>query len=199
MSMAAIALSAGLLGGRSPQVTLGTLGVLLAQFVRVLLLGGPLEEELGWRGFALPRLQARLPALDASILLGIVWGAWHIPLYFVPGTGQSETLAGGADPGFTIGGFVFWTTGLSVLFTWLFNQSSGSLLVAMLLHTSVDIGALLPSAVGSGGASSYLYVLITWIAAIAVTLRLGRKSLATAGRQVVSEPVEQRGRRDPGS
>jgi membrane protease YdiL (CAAX protease family) len=61
--------------------------------LRVLLVGGPLEQELGGRGFALPRLQARLRALDASIVLGIVWGAWHIPLYFVPGTGQSETMA----------------------------------------------------------------------------------------------------------
>ena len=189
MSALAIALGAGIFGSRAPHLGSGVLAALLAQFVRVFFLGGPLEEELGWRAFALPRLQVGLPALDASVLLGLVWGLWHIPLYFVPGTGQFETLAGGADTAFTIGGFVFWTVALSVLFAWLFNQSSGSLLVAMLLHTSVDVGALLPSLVGSGGVSSYLYVLITWITAIAVTLRFGRRTLATVGRQIVGGRV----------
>jgi len=51
-----------------------------------------MQEELGWRGFALPRRQQHRNAFDASILLGLAWGLWHLPLYFVLGTGQSEML-----------------------------------------------------------------------------------------------------------
>ena len=178
MIAVAIAVAVAFLGSPSPTLTLGVVGVLLVEFVRVLFLGGPLEEELGWRGFALPRLQGRLAALEASILLGVIWGLWHIPLYFVPGTGQFETIAAGTDPAFAIGGFIGWTIGLSVLFTWLFNQTRASLLVVMLFHAAVNLGAFLPSAVGSAGAASLLYVVVTWLVAAVVAIRFGRRTLA---------------------
>ena len=93
MIAVAIAVSVGAFGAPVPVITAGVLGVLVIEFVRIVFLGGPLEEELGWRGFALPRLQARRSAFSASVLLGIIWGVWHIPLYFVSGTGQEETAA----------------------------------------------------------------------------------------------------------
>ena len=145
--------------------------MVLAEFVRVLFLGGPVGEELGWRGFALPRLQQHRNALDASILLGLIWGLWHLPLYFVLGTGQSELLRAGTSPVFAIGGFIGWTIGLSVLFTWLFNQTGGSLIVVILFHASVNLAAFLPTAVGSGGPASLLNVVITWLVAIGVVVR----------------------------
>ena len=172
MMVVAIAVSVALLGAPTPQLTGGLVGVLLVEFVRILFLGGPLVEELGWRGFALPRLQQRRTALTSSVLLGLVWGLWHIPLYFVPGTGQYELLRNGTSPAFAIGGFVGWTIGLSVLFTWLFNQTRGSLIVVILFHTAVNLAAFLPAAVGSGGAASLLNVLLTWIAAIVVLTAL---------------------------
>jgi membrane protease YdiL (CAAX protease family) len=147
--------------------------------VRALFLGGPMGEELGWRGFALPRLQRQTNAFDASILLGLIWGLWHLPLYFVSGTGQSEMLADGTSPAFAIGGFIGWTIGLSVLFTWLFNQTGGSLIVVILFHAAVNVAAFLPSAFGSGGPTSLLNVLITWIVAIGVVVRFGRARLAS--------------------
>ena len=105
MMAAAIAVSVAVFGAPRPAVTFSVAGVVLAEFVRVLFLGGPVEEELGWRGFALPRLQQHRNALDASILLGLIWGFWHLPLYFVLGTGQSEMLRAGTSPAFAIGGF----------------------------------------------------------------------------------------------
>jgi hypothetical protein len=147
----------------------------------VLLLGGPLEEELGWRGFALPRLQARRSAFSASVLLGAIWGIWHIPLYYVSGTGQHET-AGAAGTAFAIGAFVVWTIGLSILFTWLFNQTRGSLIVVMLFHAAVNLGAFVPGAVGSTGAASFLYALVTWIVALVVAARFGHENLAARPR-----------------
>jgi hypothetical protein len=132
--------------------------------------------------------------LAASILLGLVWGLWHIPLYFVSGTGQFEMLRAGTSPAFAIGGFVGWTIGLSVLFTWLFNQTGGSLIVVILFHAAVNLAAFLPSALGSVGAASLLNVLVTWIVAILVgrSFRAGAPGLfapATCGDRAVSAGI----------
>ena len=186
MMAAAIAVSVAAFGAPRPAVTVGVAGVVLAEFVRVLFLGGPVGEELGWRGFALPRLQQHRNALDASILLGLVWGLWHLPLYFVLGTGQSELLRAGTSPAFAIGGFIGWTIGLSVLFTWLFNQTGGSLIVVILFHAAVNLAAFLPTAVGSGGPASLLNVVITWLVAIGVVVRCGRARLASPPRVEVA-------------
>ena len=180
MMAVAIAGSVAVFETPGPRITVSVGAVLLIEFARVLFLGGPLGEELGWRGFALPRLQQHRTALDASVLLGLVWGLWHIPLYFVPGTGQFETLRAGMSPAFAIGGFIGWTIGLSILFTWLFNQTGGSLIVVILFHTAVNLAAFLPSALGSAGAASLLNVIITWTVAVLVAIRFGRASLASA-------------------
>ena len=180
MILVAIAVSVLALGAPTPVITIALVGVLAWEFVRILFLGGPLGEELGWRGFALPRLQARHTAYRASLLLGLIWGLWHIPLYFVPGTGQFETVSGGTDPAFAIGAFVVWTIGLSILFTWLFNETRGSLIVVILFHTSINLGAFVPAAVGSTGAASFLYAIVTWIVALIIVSRYGRTTLASA-------------------
>jgi uncharacterized protein len=187
MMAIAIAASVGLLGAPTPNLSGSVLVVLLVEFVRILFLGGPLGEELGWRGFALPRLQQHRTALTSSVLVGVIWGLWHIPLYFVSGTGQHELLRTGTSPAFAIGGFVGWTIGLSVLFTWLFNQTRGSLIVVILFHAAVNLAAFLPTAVGSAGAASLLNVLLTWIAAIVVVVCFGRTRLASTPRG--SEPA----------
>ena len=182
MMVGAIAVSGAAFGALRPAVSFSLAGVVLAEFVRVLFLGGPVEEELGWRGFALPRLQQHRNALDASILLGLVWGLWHLPLYFVLGTGQSEMLTAGTSSAFAIGGFLGWTIGLSVLFTWLFNQTGGSLIIVILFHAAVNRAAFLPTAVGSGGTASLLNVLLTWVVAIGVVVRFGRARLVSPPR-----------------
>lgn len=182
MMVAAIAVAVAAFGAPNPVVTFSLAGVVLTEFVRVLFLGGPVGEELGWRGFALPRLQQHRKALDASVLLGLVWGLWHLPLYFVLGTGQSEILSAGTSPAFAIGGFLGWTIGLSVLFTWLFNQTRGSLIIVVLFHAAVNLAAFLPTAVGSGGVAPLLSVIITWLVAIGVVVSCGRGRLASLPR-----------------
>lgn len=179
MALVAIQAAIILFGSPSPTISAGVVGLLVAEFVRIAFLGGPLGEELGWRGFALPRLQLQRTAFDASVVLGVIWGLWHVPLYFVPGTGQFETVSGGMSTAFAIGAFVVWTVGLSILFTWLFNETKGSLLVLILFHASVNLGAFLPSAVGSTGGVSLLYALVTCLVAITVVLRFGRATLAS--------------------
>ncbi|HMN28121.1 MAG TPA: CPBP family intramembrane metalloprotease, partial [Caldilineaceae bacterium] len=74
-------------------------------------------EEFGWRGFALPRLQARYNALVASLIVGVLWGLWHLPLYFVEGTSQYEwRMAGGLIPTFL--GYTAFVTAWSIQYTW---------------------------------------------------------------------------------
>ena len=180
MVAVAIVIAVVLTGTVAPTFSAALAGIVAVEFVRILIFGGPLGEEIGWRGFALPRLQATRTAFDASVVLGVIWGLWHIPLYFVPDTGQFETLRAGTDPAFGIGGFVGWTIGLSVLFTWLFNQTRGSLLVVMLFHAAVNLAVFLPAQLGSTGLVSLLNVAVTWIVALIVTARFGRATLAAS-------------------
>ncbi|WP_293306123.1 type II CAAX endopeptidase family protein [Mycolicibacterium sp.] len=94
---------------------------------------GPLFEESGWRGFALPRMQHRFGPLRASLLLGLLWAGWHFFLY-APAWFSADAVTGAVDAAI----FVCFTTAISVVFTWLSNNTRASLLLVMLLHGSVN-------------------------------------------------------------
>jgi membrane protease YdiL (CAAX protease family) len=100
-------------------------GLLLNQ-----LLLGPLGEELGWRGFALPRLLQRYTPLAASLILGAIWGVWHLPAFFVSGLPQS---------GLSIPMFLFGALCMAVLATWIFHHTSGSVLSVVLFHYMANV------------------------------------------------------------
>jgi membrane protease YdiL (CAAX protease family) len=105
-------------------------------YIIIFFVGGALFEEPGWRGFALPRLQQRFGALLGTILLGALWAFWHLPVYLVPGyNGAGTSFAGIIIPfvEFVISGMA-----IAVIFTWVFNNTRGSLLLVMLLHASLD-------------------------------------------------------------
>jgi len=93
----------------------------------LLLILGPLSEEIGWRGYALDRLQTRWNALTSSLIIGLVWGLWHLPLFMIVGTSQHEL-------GVPFIGFLIKLTSSSVLYTWLYNNTKQSLWSAILLH-----------------------------------------------------------------
>lgn len=104
------------------------------------LFSGPLAEEAGWRGFALPRLQARHGALTSSLILGVLWAAWHIPLY---------VEGGQAAPGISLPIFFVIVLVLSTLFTWLYNNTGGSLVVTVVAHFSFNLtGAFIIGTLG---------------------------------------------------
>ncbi len=122
----------------------------LMLYLLFLVAEGPLGEEPGWRGFALPRLQQRFGSLVGTLLLGALWGLWHLPLFFIPGTDQyAISIIGTGFIGHLVplGVFVAWTIALTVIFTWVFNNARGSLLLTMLLHASINTapGVLLPA------------------------------------------------------
>lgn len=91
----------------------------------------PLLEELGWRGYALDRLQLRWSALGASVILGVVWAVWHLPLFFIEGSYQHDTVG--------FGTLEFWLfmvgiVPVSVAFTWVYNNTERSILAVILMH-----------------------------------------------------------------
>ncbi len=98
---------------------------------------GPCLEELGWRGYALPQLQQRYSALSSALIVGVVWCLWHFPLFFVPGL----ALPGGETvltAPITIVWTVLGTVGASIIFAWVYNNTHGSLLLAVLFHASLN-------------------------------------------------------------
>jgi membrane protease YdiL (CAAX protease family) len=92
-----------------------------------------ISEEFGWRGFLLPRLQTHHNALVSSLIVGVAWATWHVPLFFIKGTSQYEQgLQGGLLP--AILAYAAFVIAQSVQFTWLFNNTRGSVLLAAVFH-----------------------------------------------------------------
>jgi membrane protease YdiL (CAAX protease family) len=116
------------------------------KFPLVLAVGGPLFEEPGWRGFALTRLQAKWGPLAGTLILGFLWAAWHYPQYLMPGWAAQ-------NGGFNVRAVAVFTVSvmlLTIVMSWVFNNTRGSLLIAILLHASINtfsiyIGPMFPA------------------------------------------------------
>jgi uncharacterized protein len=116
--------------GFQPDTTLLSQPLLiLPTFLIMFFLGGSLQEEFGWRGFALPRLLEKWNPAAASIILGAVWGLWHLPLFHIAGASQSFMR-------FEV--FLALTIAFSFLFTWLYLKTKNNLFTALLLHTAIN-------------------------------------------------------------
>jgi len=109
-------------------------GLLVAGLIvlQITILGGPLGEEFGWRGYARPVMAQRLGWRAASIALGAVWGLWHLPLFWMPGMAQANL---------PIGLFMAGSVGLSVVFARLAMNTGFSVLPAILLHAAINAGS----------------------------------------------------------
>ncbi len=117
------------------------LALLPVLYLYIVTLGGPLFEEPGWRGFALPRLQRRWAPLAAAVVLGVLWAAWH-------GTNYLEPEFARANGGLTLSGvgvFLLAAVSFSILIAWVFNHTGGSILIAILLHASINFSQGLTS------------------------------------------------------
>ena len=86
-------------------------------------------EEIGWRGFALPRLKAKLHPLAASAVLGLIWGVWHLPNFWIPGSSQEFI---------SIPVYLLYVFGHTFLYSWIYNGSRGSLLLVCLHHAATN-------------------------------------------------------------
>jgi len=131
-------------------------------------------EEIGWRGYALPRLAARFGLARASLLLGLIWACWHLPQFFIP---EADTYR----QSFFV--YVLQVTALSVAMAWLYARTNGSLLLAMLLHSAVNnakdiVPSAAPGATNTFGLSAslvaWLTVTLLWICGAYFLARMPR-------------------------
>jgi membrane protease YdiL (CAAX protease family) len=176
-SVAAAALVV-LLGGTwstaLPTVLAEQAWALLAAYLLVSVFTDGLGEEVAWRGFALPRLLSRSTPVVASVVLGLLWGAWHLPLLWTEGA--------------HLHGQLFWLLlvdilAKSFLFTWVFLHTSGSALIAVLFHATTNVFAVSPT--GSAGDDLTLPLVAAALKWVLVALVLAGGGLAlprAAGR-----------------
>lgn len=171
VTMGAALVALGLLLGSPPQV-----GVLVpaGALVGALLLNTwewLITEETAWRGFALPRLQRRFDPLIASLVLGVLWGVWHLPLFFIPGSFQSSI---------PFVGFLISTIATSVTIGWVFNRAQGSVLVVALFHGFTDVVIAYTGVMTSGAVLFWITVGLQVLVAAAVGTDLRRRDLDAA-------------------
>lgn len=171
-----------LVGGKSPSFTVikEELHLLPIWLLVVFLpINGPVGEEIGWRGYALPELQERTGPTIASLIIGTVWGLWHLPDFFNPTSVQASLGLVFLIP------FVVGTISNSIIMTWLYNRAKASTLVAGIIwHAATDFWAPIfladfSIAAGSEGAvsvSQTLYALVIAVLAIlAITIIIRTK------------------------
>src|SRR5215203_3722191 len=170
-----------LLGAQAPSAAeLGGWTGLLPRFFLLLLIpgiGGAWEEP-GWRGYALPQLQAERSALSASLILGVLWALWHLPLMVVGEVHYSDIVF-----------VIAWT----VVFTWVFNNTRGSVLLAMLMHaTNNTISGSFFGPMFSGADSArdaWLFAALWCAAAVVVVIVYGPQHLSREHRKQ-EDPVQ---------
>jgi membrane protease YdiL (CAAX protease family) len=104
---------------------------LLLEFLRGFFMTGGINEESGWRGFALPRLQTRYPVLTASVIVGVLWALWHLPYDLAPDNRGGSLL-------WFLEYRLFWRVVFAVIMAWLYNRTNGSLLAPVLFHPAMN-------------------------------------------------------------
>jgi membrane protease YdiL (CAAX protease family) len=167
-----------LFGGSFPALGL-SIPLVLLTLVLSTFPGSAMGEEIGWRGFVLPRLQARHSALGASIGLGVVWGMWHLPLWL--SGAPSHPL--GLFPAFVIS-----VVAMSVLYTWLYNSTGGSLLIVVLFHAVTNLPlSLFPDALVGGTVPPLLiYMALMVLTATVVAITCGPADLSRHHQRLVA-------------
>jgi membrane protease YdiL (CAAX protease family) len=147
--------------------------LLLPLFLLVLFVTDGLGEELAWRGFALPRLLTTYNALVASLILGVLWAAWHLPLVW------TEVAPLYQQPLWLL---LLDMTAKSVLFTWVFLHTRGSVLLAALLHATTNLFVVSPViAEGADVALLLLAALAKWVL-VGVVIAVAGPGLAKGPR-----------------
>jgi len=138
---------------------------MMLYIVAISFFGGGFAEEFGWRGYALPRLQAKWNALISSLILGTIWAFWHFPIWYIEGDSHQ------GSPFFL---FALTIVFLSILFTWVYNNAEGSILVAVALHTTYNIMSKLGLLSPLGGV---IYIILFFGLTLVVIPAFGYKTL----------------------
>jgi hypothetical protein len=124
---------------------------------------GGLSEEFGWRGYVLPRFQAKWNALLSSLVLGVIWGVWHLPLIKA---GMSFTNS--------VAELILWQTLVAIFFTWVFNNTNGSILAVVLFHAMANSSSEI---VWCCGPSPWYFYGVYLLAGILIVIIFGPRNL----------------------
>ena len=192
-----------ILGGRppGPGALIGALPMVLV-YAAYMVVFVAIGEEVGWRGYALPALQARYGALVSSVILGTMWALWHLPLFFNPDLFYSNLP------------FVLQLALqvlLAILFTWVVNSTGGSVLLAILLHATINASGQLwkvmpeysvepASAAEAATATTHMNLLVAIVvgaAALVVVLVYGPRNLSRHPREVLRASGAESGESGP--
>lgn len=134
---------------------------IFALFLVIVLFGGPLQEELGWRGFLLPRLQKKFHPVFSAVIVGVIWSLWHLPMFFISGTGYNDFLVYMAE-----------TIILSIEITWIYNKTNGSLLFPILIH---GIDNTYEVVLGTSGSKPVLAYIVVIVIAVFIVIDMCKK------------------------
>jgi len=145
-----------------PGLLPGRVSLVIVSFVSIVLIGGG-NEEPGWRGLALPKLQEQYTPVSATLVLGVVWALWHLPL-LATGTTEFHGLASFVELAPTTGVRILNIVGVAFVLTWIYN-ATGSVLLAILAHAGFNTAnstlVPLPLDVISAGDSTTILVVTT--------------------------------------
>jgi uncharacterized protein len=160
------------LGGTLPaSPAAGRIGMALVQGALILIIGGPLGEEFGWRGYALPVLTTQVGWRGASLIVGCVWGLWHLPLFFIPGTAQAQM---------PIALFMASSVAMSVILARMAVNTRFSIIPALVFHWAINAWpGFIPIIPNSASVRPYVLVMcILFVIAAIVFLKPGPKTAA---------------------
>ncbi|MFT8343940.1 MAG: type II CAAX endopeptidase family protein [Clostridium beijerinckii] len=140
---------------------------LLACLLVILIFGGPLGEELGWRGFVLPILQEKYSQLLSGVIVGVIWTCWHIPMFLFHIQGYDNFIV-----------YLLQTISLSIIYTWIYNHVKGSLLILVLYHCIDDFipSICFPEFLNYFNMYSAIYWAIQLIVLLCIIFNMTRKT-----------------------
>jgi membrane protease YdiL (CAAX protease family) len=152
------------------------LALILPWLIFEILING---EEWGWRGYVLPRLQAKYNALTASLIVGAIWAVWHLPKFMGTGLNDERSFAW----------FAVAHLALAVLYTWLYNNTRGSLLLVILFHAAENTaGVILPGEFAvRGGIVENMLIVLYIVAAVVVAFVAGVENLSRTEEKQTQE------------
>ncbi len=142
----------------------------IALFLFVFMFIFALGEEFGWRGYALDPLLERWNAVKTSLILGIIWALWHLPLFFITGIGQNEELDR-LGPIYLVN-FILITIGLTFIYTWLFSNSESNVLLVLVFHGATNALSALFN-IWETAESMTLSVVLVWVIVISLIIYYG--------------------------
>jgi uncharacterized protein len=146
---------------------------IIPMFIVIGLVNG---EELAWRGFAVPALQSKYNALTSSLIMGVIWSAFHLPLFF--------TKTGSSQAEMSIVSFTIATVSLSILYTWMLNNTRGSVLLAYLFHASANTWSQVFSVDHSNRFVDWSVTGTIVVAALIVVMVTGAENLSSKNTRI---------------